>query len=82
MNPAEYLQKVAELLDSKRPAAPGMYLLYVKDKEVRLGKLYDCREEPDKIRALYSKDINEGLRSRAWDRVQDRIAALRKQGVL
>lgn len=82
MNPAEYLEKVAALLDHRRPVSSGLYQLYAKGRQFHLVRFFEAPDEAHKIRVLSSIDINAGPTPQTWDAIQDRIAVLQKQGVL
>ncbi len=73
------LIQVARILDAKRPAPRGSYLLYVDNKKIGL---YESRLVPlncPRIITLYSRDINNGLTSQTWQQIEDRIRILRKE---
>lgn len=76
------LIQVARVLDAKRPAPSGSYTLYVDNKKIGL---YESRLVPKScpiLARLNARGINNGLTSKTWQAIEDRIQILRKRGLL
>ena len=73
---------VARILDARRPVDRGAYILYAKDKKIRLCKEQNKPNGYRTILRLISRDINDGLTMAVWDRADARIRKLRKEGIL
>jgi len=83
MDPKKHpLIEVAELLDSLRPASPGMYLLHAYHHELNCCHCPLAPKDAVQIAILTSQAINEGLTSNMWNQIEARIRTYIKQGVL
>lgn len=83
MDPKKHpLVEVKELLDTLRPAAPGMYLLYAYRHDINCCHCNLAPKDTNQIAILTSRAINEGLTSNMWNQIEARIRTYLKQGVL
>lgn len=80
MNPAEYLDILAEVIDSHKPYAGGTYLLSVFEGKFHIHRRQNAIAGYESLALLLSRDLNEGLTVELWDRIQDKIAVLMNKG--
>ena len=82
MDANQLIEEVGRTLESNRLAAPGTYLLFVENGEIRLGLSSLFWKSGYQIAVLRSADVNEGPTPRTWARIEANIRILKKQGVL
>lgn len=80
MNPEIFLVDVEILLCNSRPAGPGRYTLRLDNKQPVLSKGDPAIKKDTVLAVLTSKDINEGITLRTWNKIRDRFAILQKRG--
>jgi len=82
MNADQWLLKVADLLDELRPVGAGSFRVYVYKKAVGVRRRKDVPIGSHAIAQLTSRDINDGLTSRGWDKIQGELVDLVTRGLL
>lgn len=83
MDPKKHpLVEVADLLTNLRPASPGMYLLHVDHHKLCCCNANLATKDAIPIARINSDDINNGLSTKVWNKIEDKIRTLTRQGVL
>lgn len=82
MNPSEYLELVASVINSHKPYAGGTYLLSFFEGHFHLSRSSSAIADFTEIAVFTSRDLNEGLTVEAWNQIQNKISILISRGVL
>ena len=82
MTTNQLLEQITILLEMHKPVMSGMYVLFVENEDVRFGLRSLFGKGGCVIATLSSWDVNAGLTSKMWQRIEDRIRIFKRQGVL
>lgn len=76
------LTQVADMLDNLRPADAGMYCLHVQHHEIHICRSGLVPKELVIIAYIKSGDINYGLTTSLWNRIEAKIRTMIREGVI
>lgn len=76
------LTTVQKLIDKMRPVDAGVYCLYAETQDIHIARCKLVPKDAPVIARLTTVEINVGIDTRIWSRIDARIRILTKQGVL
>lgn len=81
-NPEHHLNDIETLIENRPPSVSGYWWIHIVSSTIQITTDYQTVVPPHLVLHLTSLQANQGLNTKEWNQIKNRITQLQENGLL